>query len=147
MNNHLNDEQLINYAYHTLTDTQRETMGLHLATCRDCRTRLSEQEALQRRIHYSVLDRRSGATPSAEMRFAAIAPKLKRSRRIAMFFTGSKQFLYGAATLAILVLLLVGALPRWSYSRNWGYRRTAALGLVFAGVLLLVFLGYIPRGF
>ena len=48
MNNHLKDEQLINYAYHTLTDTQRETMDLHLTTCRDCRARLSEQEALQR---------------------------------------------------------------------------------------------------
>jgi len=108
MNSHLKDEQLVNYAYHTLTDTQRETMELHLAACRDCRARLSAQEALQRRIHYTVMDRRRGTAPSARMGFAAIAPKLKRSRRIAMFFTGSRQFLYGAATLAILVLLGVG---------------------------------------
>jgi uncharacterized protein DUF3309 len=37
----------------------------------------------------------------------------------------------------VLILALVGALPRWSHSRNWGYFPSGGLGLV---VLVLVVL-------
>jgi hypothetical protein len=53
----------------------------------------------------------------------------------------------GLILLVTLMLLLVGGLPRWGYSRNWGYGPRRALGLVFVTVLVLVFLGYIPPGF
>ncbi len=52
----------------------------------------------------------------------------------------------GWILLAILVLLLLGGLPRWNYSRNWGYGPSGLLGAVLVVVLLLVFLGYIPSG-
>ena len=39
--------------------------------------------------------------------------------------------------LIVLVLMLVGALPNWSHSRNWGYAPSGGLGIV---VLILVVL-------
>ncbi len=45
--------------------------------------------------------------------------------------------------LIILVLLLVGALPAWPHSRNWGYRPSGGLGLILAIVLILFLLGYL----
>ena len=43
--------------------------------------------------------------------------------------------------LAILVLLLIGALPTWPYSTGWGYYPSGGLGLVFVVLLVLVLLG------
>jgi len=58
-----------------------------------------------------------------------------------------KEPIMGLILLVILVLLLLGGLPRWGYSRNWGYGPSGALGLVLVTVVVLVLLGYIPRGF
>jgi uncharacterized protein DUF3309 len=38
----------------------------------------------------------------------------------------------------LLVLLLLGALPTWPYSTNWGYYPSGGLGLVLLIVLILV---------
>ncbi|HQI77318.1 MAG TPA: DUF3309 family protein [Candidatus Latescibacteria bacterium] len=53
----------------------------------------------------------------------------------------------GLILLVLLILLAVGGLPRWNYSRNWGYGPSGVLGLVLVAVLALVAFGYIPRGF
>ncbi len=45
--------------------------------------------------------------------------------------------------LIILILLLVGAFPRWPYSRDWGYGPSGALGLVAAVLIVLLLLGHI----
>jgi len=44
----------------------------------------------------------------------------------------------GPILLIILVLLLLGAVPVWPHSRNWGYYPGGGLGLVLLIVLLLV---------
>jgi hypothetical protein len=49
----------------------------------------------------------------------------------------------GTVLIVILVLALVGALPRWGHSRNWGYAPTGGLGLVLVIVLILVVIGRI----
>ena len=49
----------------------------------------------------------------------------------------------GTILVVILVLALLGALPRWSHSRNWGYYPTGGLGVVLAIVLSLLLLGRI----
>jgi hypothetical protein len=49
----------------------------------------------------------------------------------------------GTVLIVILVLALIGALPRWSHSREWGYAPTGGLGLVIFIVLILVILGRI----
>ena len=43
--------------------------------------------------------------------------------------------------LVILILLLVGALPAWPYSRGWGYAPSGGLGLVLVVLLILVLTG------
>jgi hypothetical protein len=43
--------------------------------------------------------------------------------------------------LILLVLLLVGALPSWPYSRGWGYYPSGGLGLVLVIVLLMALTG------
>ncbi len=45
--------------------------------------------------------------------------------------------------IVILILLLLGALPSWGYSRGWGYGPSGLLGLVLIIVVILLLLGYI----
>ncbi len=49
----------------------------------------------------------------------------------------------GTILLIILILLLIGAVPAWPYSRNWGYYPGGGIGLVLVIVLILVLLGRI----
>jgi hypothetical protein len=49
----------------------------------------------------------------------------------------------GTILIIILILALVGALPRWSHSREWGYAPTGGLGLVLFIVVILLVLGRI----
>jgi hypothetical protein len=49
----------------------------------------------------------------------------------------------GTVLIVILVLALVGALPTWPHSRQWGYYPTGGLGLVLVVVLILLLLGRI----
>ncbi len=53
----------------------------------------------------------------------------------------------GLILLIVLAALLLGGLPTWPHSRNWGYGPSGGLGLVLAVVLILLLMGYIPRGF
>jgi hypothetical protein len=46
----------------------------------------------------------------------------------------------GLILLIILVLLLLGAIPSWPYSRNWGYGPSGGVGLILVIVLVLVLL-------
>jgi hypothetical protein len=45
--------------------------------------------------------------------------------------------------LIVLVLLLVGALPAWPYSRGWGYYPSGGLGLVVVVLLVLLLAGHL----
>jgi len=45
--------------------------------------------------------------------------------------------------LIILILLLIGALPTWPYSTQWGYYPSGGLGTVLVIVLILWLLGYV----
>lgn len=45
--------------------------------------------------------------------------------------------------LVLLVLMLLGALPTWPYSRSWGYYPSGGLGLVVVVVLVLLLAGRI----
>jgi hypothetical protein len=49
----------------------------------------------------------------------------------------------GTILIVLLVLFLVGALPRWNYSRSWGYAPTGGLGVVLIVVIVLLLLGRI----
>ena len=43
--------------------------------------------------------------------------------------------------LVFLFLMLLGAIPTWPHSRNWGYYPSGGLGLVLLIILLLMFTG------
>lgn len=49
----------------------------------------------------------------------------------------------GTILLIILILLLLGALPVYPYSRNWGYYPTGGLGLIVLILVILLLLGRI----
>jgi len=51
----------------------------------------------------------------------------------------------GLILLILVILFLVGALPRWGYSRSWGYGPSGFLGLVLVIVIILLVAGYLPR--
>ena len=53
----------------------------------------------------------------------------------------------GLVLMVVVVLLLVGSLPRWGHSRSWGYAPSGGLGVVLLILLILFLLGYMPRGF
>jgi hypothetical protein len=49
----------------------------------------------------------------------------------------------GTILLIVLVLLLIGALPTWTHSRDWGYYPTGGLGLILVILIVLLLLGKI----
>jgi hypothetical protein len=49
----------------------------------------------------------------------------------------------GTILLIILVLLLIGAIPTWPHSRDWGYMPSGGLGLVLVILLVLWLMGKI----
>ena len=49
----------------------------------------------------------------------------------------------GTILIIILVLILIGALPSWGYSRDWGYFPSGGIGLVVIIILILVLMGKI----
>jgi Protein of unknown function (DUF3309) len=49
----------------------------------------------------------------------------------------------GTILVILLILLLIGALPRWGHSASWGYGPSGILGVVLVIVLVLLLLGRI----
>jgi hypothetical protein len=47
----------------------------------------------------------------------------------------------GTILIVVLVLALLGALPRWTHSRNWGYYPTGGVGVILFVVVILLILG------
>ncbi|MBX3379055.1 MAG: DUF3309 domain-containing protein [Phycisphaeraceae bacterium] len=53
----------------------------------------------------------------------------------------------GLILLVVLVLLLVGGLPTWRHSRQWGYAPAGGIGLLVLILVFLLIFNVIPRGF
>ena len=49
----------------------------------------------------------------------------------------------GTILVVLLILMLLGALPTWPHSRNWGYGPTGGLGVVLTILIVLLLLGRI----
>lgn len=49
----------------------------------------------------------------------------------------------GTILLIVLILLLIGAIPSWPYSRGWGYGPSGGLGLLLVILLVLWLMGVI----
>jgi hypothetical protein len=49
----------------------------------------------------------------------------------------------GTILLVVLILMLLGALPTWPHSKNWGYYPSGGLGLIVVILVVLLLLGKI----
>jgi hypothetical protein len=49
----------------------------------------------------------------------------------------------GTILLVIVVLMLIGAVPRWPHSRSWGYGPSGGIGLVLLILIVLLLMGRI----
>lgn len=49
----------------------------------------------------------------------------------------------GTILLVILILILLGAIPTWPHSRNWGYLPSGSLGLLILVLIILILTGRI----
>lgn len=49
----------------------------------------------------------------------------------------------GTILLIIIILMLIGVIPTWPHSRNWGYAPSGGLALVLIIILVLILLGRI----
>jgi hypothetical protein len=56
---------------------------------------------------------------------------------------GKGKTMLGTVLVVILILALLGAVPRWPHSRDWGYVPSGGVGLVLLIVVILVLIGRI----
>ena len=49
----------------------------------------------------------------------------------------------GTILIVIFVLILVGALPTWPHSKNWGYYPSGGIGLILLILIILLLMGRI----
>jgi len=49
----------------------------------------------------------------------------------------------GTILLIVLLLMLIGVIPTWPHSRNWGYMPSGGLGMVVVIIIVLILLGKI----
>jgi len=47
----------------------------------------------------------------------------------------------GTILIIILILILLGAVPSWPYSRGWGYGPSGIVGVILVVIIILVLLG------
>jgi hypothetical protein len=47
----------------------------------------------------------------------------------------------GTILIILLILLLIGAVPRWGYSRGWGYGPSGLLGVILIVVVIMLLMG------
>lgn len=52
----------------------------------------------------------------------------------------------GTILLVVLILMLIGAIPTWGHSRNWGYAPSGGLGTVLLILVILMLLGHVRIG-
>jgi len=53
----------------------------------------------------------------------------------------------GTILLILLILMLIGGLPTWGYSRAWGYGPSGIIGVILVVLIILALLGTVPIRF
>lgn len=57
-----------------------------------------------------------------------------------------EEIMLGTIILVLLILFLIGGLPTWGYSREWGYRPVSIIAVILVIYLILVLIGRVPLG-
>jgi hypothetical protein len=47
----------------------------------------------------------------------------------------------GTILIVVLILMLIGAIPSWAHSKDWGYGPSGGIGLVVVVLIILVLMG------
>jgi hypothetical protein len=82
--------------------------------------------------------------PLGRCRARNVAATLHGLDRYASRITTKKEAsVLGTILIILLILLLIGALPRWGYSSGWGYGPSGILGLILVLIVILLLLGRI----
>ena len=58
-------------------------------------------------------------------------------------FRRERRKVMGTILIVILILMLIGVLPTWPHSRNWGYYPSDGLGFILIILIILLLLGRI----
>jgi hypothetical protein len=75
-------------------------------------------------------------------RFARIQiPQRQSSLNASWELQRNLEMSIGTILLILLILLLLGAIPSWPHSRNWGYGPSGGLGLIVVILIILVLMG------
>jgi Protein of unknown function (DUF3309) len=69
--------------------------------------------------------------------------RVKARRRGCLSMRAREASMLSTILVVILILFLIGALPRWGHSANWGYGPSGGLGLVLVILLILILMGKI----
>jgi hypothetical protein len=69
--------------------------------------------------------------------------ELKRMPNLELFTSRRIFMALSTIFLIVLLLLVVGAIPAWPHSRNWGYGPSGGLGLLVLILIVLVLVGKI----
>jgi len=56
------------------------------------------------------------------------------------------SIMLGTILLILLIIMVVGSVPTWPHSRNWGYFPSGGIGLILIVLIVLIFLGRVPIG-
>jgi low affinity Fe/Cu permease len=51
------------------------------------------------------------------------------------------QMTLGTILLIILIVVLIGAIPSWPYSRGWGYYPSSGVGIIILILIVLLLMG------
>jgi hypothetical protein len=56
-------------------------------------------------------------------------------------FSERRAQMLATILIVILILMLLGAVPRWPHSKNWGYYPSGGLGLLLLIIIILALMG------
>jgi magnesium-transporting ATPase (P-type) len=65
----------------------------------------------------------------------------ERMRKAERFTYKRRNKMLGTILIVVVILLLLGALPTWPHSRQWGYYPSGGLGLILLVLIILMVLG------
>jgi len=85
--------------------------------------------------------RTHGPPRQVDRRASLVEPN--RARLVTGKTTKLEEVMLGTILIVLLILFLIGALPTWGHSRNWGYGPSGLLGIVAIILIILLVMGRI----
>jgi hypothetical protein len=126
-NQHIPNDRLVGYLYHTITDAERETIDAHLTDCTHCQDALRKHRERIQRVNQEIRLAIDGVNPPARMQFERIAPNLQR-RGLRFNLPALLDTLPLGASLAGFFLALAGL---WQVGFSISFTQTSRTSSAF----------------